>query len=186
MKYHSELTKENYDTVEELEAAEAKIKTQFENKVPAKDNKENAVSNERKADAKAVEDAFALASKQRKDNATKREELDEEVRKIHKKYDAKFEAIQKEFDKASEETSKAQDAELESIEKQYRELDKADKENLEKAYAALRSFCKKHGAYHYSVDAAGAELFPMLMGFGQFEKTQNIFKDFFNSMFNLW
>ena len=186
MKYYSELTNKNYDTVEELKAAEAKIKTQFEEKVPAKEDKESAITNERKADAKAVEDAFALASKQRKDNAAKREELDEEIRKIHKKYDAKFEAIQKQYDESSLETSKAQDAELEEIDKQYRELDKADKENLEKAYAELRAFCKKHGAYHYSVDTAGAELFPLLMGFGRFEKTQNMFKDLFDSMFNLW
>lgn len=185
MKYYSELTNEKYDTVEELNAAEAKIKTQFETKTAQKESKD-VVTNERKQAAQAVEKAFAHASQIRKDNSTKRDEIDEEMRKIDKKYDAKFLAIQKEYDRQNEETSKARDDESEALEKKYKELDKSDKEALDAAYAELRAFCKKYGAYHYSVDTAGAELFPMLMGFGQIEKAQNAFRDIFSSVFNLW
>ena len=182
MKYYSEITKKNYDTVEALEEAEAKTKTQAENKLVEKE----AAVTERKAAAKIVEDAFTHASQIRKDNSAKRDILDEELKSIDKKYDTKFLELKKEYDAKDLELSKQREEEYETMDKKFKELDKADKEALDKAYDELRAFCKKYGTYHYSVDTAGAELFPLLMGFGQVEKAQNIFQNMFNSMFNLW
>lgn len=168
MKYYSEITKEVYDTEEALKKAEQHIEDQVE-------KKENAVVNERKEAAKVVEKAFAEASAKRKENSAKREELDEKSIAIDKKYDAEAKKIEE-----------AREKELDAIGVEYRALDKSDKECIEQAYEELRKFCKKYGAYHYSVDAAGADLFPMLMGFGQMEKAQSMFSNMFNSMFNLF
>lgn len=186
MKYYSEITKKNYDTVEALEEAEAKIKTQADKKLAAEKDDKNVVNTERKEAAQVVEKAFALASQVKKDNSAKRDELDKQNREIDKKYRAKNIELQKEYDAKIEALTQEQEAEEEKLGEAYDALDKADEEALEKAYAELSAFCKKYGAYHYSVDTAGAELFPMLMGFGRIEKAQNLFQSMFDSMFNLW
>ena len=169
MKYYSEITKKTYDTVEALQDAETKIKNQMEAKMPSVPE-----NNERKEAANAVEAAFAAASKQRKENAKKREELDDKCMAFNRKYDEEIAKIEK-----------ARQAEEDEVANEFRKLDKLDEEVLEEAYKQLRAFCKKYGTYHYSVDADG-DLFPMLMGFGRIESAQNVFKDMFNSMFNLW
>lgn len=168
MKFYSDITKKLYDNEEALKEAEQKIQTQLE-------KKETGLVNERKEAAKLVEKAFADASAQRKENNTKREALDAKSREINKKYDVEIKKIEEQ-----------KEAEFETLEDEYRALEKSDKEILEQAYEELRKFCKKYGAYHYSVDAAGADLFPMLMGFGQMEKARNIFSDIFGNMFNLF
>lgn len=183
MKYYSEILKKNYDTVEALEKAEAEAKTKDESAVVK--NTSGEIS-DRKSAAKIVEDAFAHASQVRKDNSAKRDALNEELKAIDKKYDAKFLELQKEYETKNRELSQARDKECEAMDKKFKELDKSDKDILNGAYDKLREFCKKYGAYHYSVDAAGSDLFPMLLGFGQIEKTADLFKNMFNSMFNLW
>lgn len=168
MKYYSEITKEVYDTEEALKKAEQHIENQVE-------KKENAVVNERKEAAKVVEKAFADAAAKRKENSAKREELDKKNREIDRKYEAEFSKLER-----------AQREEQDALGDEYALLDKSDKQCVEQAYEELRKFCKKYGAYHYSVDAAGADLFPMLMGFGQMEKAQSMFSNMFNSIFNLF
>lgn len=184
MKYYSDVTKEKYDTVEALEKAEAEAQAKAV-QTADKQPKEVALS-ERKEAAKRVEKAFAVASQKRKENANKREELEDKIAAIEEKYDEKYRTCQKEFDAQCEVLELKRREETAVINKECKELEKADKAILEEAYAELRAFCKKYGTYHYSVDAAGAELFPMLMGFGQVEKAQNAFRDIFGSIFNLF
>ena len=179
MKFYSEITKQNYDTVEALQEAEKQVQNQAV-------DKQTATVSDRKEAAKVVEKAFANASAKRKENAVKKEELDKKLREIDKKYRLEAAKLENEYREKSEELNKATEEKREAVEGQYREIEKLDKEALNEAYEELRKFCKKYGTYHYSVDAAGAELFPLLMGFGQIEKTQSVFASLLNSAFNLF
>ena len=171
MKYYSEILKKNFDTAEACEEAEAKIQNQL-----AKKEAEKAVAeNNRKEAATKVEEAFAKASQIRKSNKDKRTLIYEELTKINNKYNEQIKAI--------EENRKKEKQELEL---QYKDLDKEDRQSLEEAYGILRDFCKKYGTYHYSVNAEGADLFPMLLGFGQVEKVNNMFDSMFGDFFNLF
>ena len=181
MKYYSEILKKNFDTAEACEEAEAKIQNQFVKKEAEKAVTENnsissnSISVYRKEAAAKVEEAFAKASQIRKSNKDKRALICEELTKINDKYNEQIKAIEEERKKEKRE-----------LELQYKDLDKEDRQSLEEAYEILRDFCKKYGAYHYSVNAEGADLFPMLLGFGQMEKANNMFNSMFGDFFNLF
>ena len=171
MKYYSEILKKNFYTAEACEEAEAKIQNQL-----AKKEAEKAVAeNNRKEAATKVEEAFAKASQIRKSNKDKRALIYEELTKINNKYNEQIKAIEEDRKKEKQE-----------LELQYKDLDKEDRQSLEEAYGILRDFCKKYGTYHYSVNAEGADLFPMLLGFGQVEKVNNMFDSMFGDFFNLF
>lgn len=171
MKYYSELLKKNFDTAEACEEAEAKMQKQLTEK-----EAEKAVAETNRKDAAVkVEEAFAKASQARKINKEKKEQFEEELNKINRKYNEQIAKIQADRQKEEQE-----------IMAKYKALDKEDRQNLEAAYDVLRDFCKKYGTYHYSVNAEGADLFPMLLGFGQLEKVHNIFNDMFGNFFNLF
>ena len=178
MKYFSEILNQTFDTAEACEAAEKKSQEEQaakETESSVIEVKENKVSVDRKDAAQKVEKAFAEASKMRKDNAAKRDELKEKAAEINRKYDEQIAQLESERKK-----------EYNEVLAQYRMLDKEDRQNLEVAYDELRKFCKKYGTYHYSVNAEGADLFPMLFGFGRMEKMNDVFNGLFDNFFNLF
>lgn len=165
MKFYSDITKKLYESESDLNQDEKNHQVEIENK------KTEAV-NERKEAAKLVEKAFESVAAYRKEANAKRDALEEKSKELNKKYDAKIHEIEV-----------AREKDFEGIEEELRNLDKDERQKVEEAYTELRKFCKQYGAYHYSVDAGGADLFPMLMGFGQLERAQNIFSDMLNLFF---
>ena len=178
MKYFSEITKKTYDTIEELQAEETSIKEQMTAKVEGKiEETEQApistAASERKEAAKRVEFAFENVSKLKKANSSIRDSLEQKIQEIELKYQ-----------KLHMELEEGQRNEMFDIEKQFKEIDRGENEAVERAYSELREFCKKHGSYHYSVNAGDSNIFPMLMGFGQIEKMNGLFTELFrNFMF---
>ena len=178
MKYFSEITKKTYDTIEELQTEEASIKEQMTAKVEEKTKETEQVpvstaASERKEAAKKVELAFENVSKLKKNNSSIRDSLEQKIQEIELKYQ-----------KLHMEVEENQRIEMLDVEKRIKEIDRAEDEAVEMAYAELREFCKKHGSYHYSVNAGDSNIFPMLMGFGQIEKMNSLFTELFrNFMF---
>lgn len=171
MKYFSEITNKNYDTVEELQKAEAGIEKQFNEKEAIETKEEvKPVGNDRKVAAQKVDEAIAKASEVRKSVKAKKEELDEKMNTIDEKYEKLYRELE---DKKT--------AEQRELVAQVKALDKEVEAAYEAARKELADFSKKYGAYHCSVNAKNSDIFPMLWGFREAERLQELFSGFFGN-----
>ena len=174
MKYFSEITNKNYDTVEELKKAEAAIEKQFDEKETEKvvkvKEETKPVESERRVAAKKVDDAIAKISEVRKSVKAKKEELDDKIMAVDEKYEKLFREL---------EDKKA--AEQKELIAQEKALDKEVEAAYEVARKELAEFSKKYGAYHCSINAKNADLFPLVWGFREAERLQNLFSGFFGN-----
>ena len=178
MKYYSELTREIYDTPEQLKEAEGKIKKQFDKKVlseTATDKNKPAVDVERKAAAQKVEEAFAKVM-----------ELKESHKAQEDEYAKELEAIEEKYYKLHRELEDKENEETKAVKQKINALDKELAEQAAAARKQLTEFCKKYGAYHYSVNTKNADIFPMLQILRGVEHTGNILDNMFGNFWGLF
>lgn len=185
IKYYSDVTEKFYNTPEELKEAEAKVANAVETKTEEPKTKEvqttesKAVS-ERKVAADKVQQAFANASLLRKNNNEKIAKKREEENKLAAEQNAEVQKLWKEYETKREEIEKGYIEKRKAILREIAAIEKENKDSLNEAYKTLLDFNRKHGKYHYSVDSEGADLFPLLFGFGQMERFGSLFDSFFN------
>ena len=195
MKFYSDITEKMYETKEELEKAESEAAVQAQAQTPV--TKESKAVSERKMAADKVSKVFADVSAARKVSAEKRKELGIQQEALDKKYKDRQREIAQQYEKEKRTLDDTYSTKAAAIESEYEaesqklgkaliKLDEEDKKGLNAAYKELFDFNKKYGKYHYSVDSEGAELFPLLFGFGQIERTGNVLESLFNSFFNLF
>lgn len=167
MKYFSEITNKTYDTEEELVAAEKSFEKQ---------KKENNLENDgRKLAAQKVDEALNKVAQVRAENKTKEDAINEKLDQISEKYRQLFKEVEEKYRAEERELEEKQRSEEKELHEELKKNDKQLSDTLTAARKEMSEFCKKYGAYHYSVNAKNSDIFPFLWGIRQTERFQNAF-----------
>lgn len=176
MKYFSEITNKTYDTEEELVAAEKSLEKQ---------KKESNLENDgRKLAAQKVDEALNRVAQIRAENKVKEDAINEKFDGISEKYGQLFKELEEKYHAEERELEEKQHSEERELREELKKNNKELSDALTAARKEMSEFCKKYGAYHYSVNAKNSDIFPFLWGVRQTERFQNAF-DLFGSLWDL-